>query len=66
MTDRAELVLHGFLSLSSSEQQDVLDEIRRINNTDPTTRKSYERKHEGEFNRIVSGPISSGCACCGR
>lgn len=67
MTDRAKLVLHGFFQLSLSERQDFIDELNRYQRErDQTAKKSLERTNETDFNRIVSGPISSGCACCGR
>ena len=65
MTDDAKKVLAGFARLSSSDQQQVIDEINRF-----LKAPSYRQKELSEqFSRsagVIMGPVGSGCPCCGR
>ena len=68
MTERAKVVLRGFLELSREEQDEVLRQIDRLHNS-----KEFERIVEkkqldesAERFRINAGPVKNPCPCCGR
>ncbi len=67
MTKDAEIVLAGFVKLSEADQKEVAEAIERYRRSDRTAQKST-----GEFwekrgrDRVLMGPVSGGCPCCGR
>lgn len=73
MDDKTAAVLNGFLSLSSSEQEDFVREANKvINNPNSTDVKKELRKsiqesiRRGEV-KIVLGPSGPDfCPCCGQ
>lgn len=66
MTDKATLVLNGFLKLNETEKREVVDEINNYFKADQTRKnsmcESFRRKSAG----VVLGPTSGSCPCCGR
>ena len=67
MTDKTVLVLHGYFQLSAPERQEFVEELNKyLTERETNTKKSIEFNNDRAATRITSGPISSGCACCGR
>jgi len=66
MSKKSDIVFHGYLNLSPSEQQEVRDEIEDYHNSSQESQKSIKRANEDTFQRITLGPIGTGCPCCGR
>jgi hypothetical protein len=66
MSTKSELVIHGFLNLSSNEQKEVLDKIREYERSSEETKKSIKSSDDATFSRINLGPIGTACSCCGR
>jgi len=66
MTDRAKLVLAGFVKLSSDDQAEVIDELNRYIQARGTIKKSIQEGFEREAGRVCLGPVTQGCPCCGR
>jgi len=67
MSNDAEIVLAGFASLSEEDQREVAEAIGRYRRSDRkaqrTTGEHWEKRGR---DRILMGPVSGGCPCCGR
>jgi hypothetical protein len=60
MTKKSELVFNGWLKLTESEKEEVLDEIKKYQNL------GYIEKRAITERKIITGPIGGTCPCCGR
>ena len=60
MTKKSELVFNGWLKLTDSEKEEVLEEIRKYQSL------NYFEKRTITERKIITGPIDSTCPCCGR
>ena len=65
MTDEAKKVLAGYVRLSAADQSEVISQIAEFAKAD-VTRKSILREEFTKSAGVWSGPVSSGCPCCGR
>lgn len=62
MTKNSELVFIGWLKLTDSEKEEILEEIRKFQSLTYHEKSSLiEKKTE-----IITGPIGGACPCCGR
>jgi hypothetical protein len=67
MTRDAEIVLAGFVKLSEADQKEVAEAIERFRRSDrPTQKSTGELWEKRGRDRILMGPVASGCPCCGR
>lgn len=67
MTRDAEIVLAGFAKLSEAEQREVAEAIANHEREGYISRKSIDAGWEKRGkDRILMGPVASGCPCCGR
>ena len=67
MTEDAEIVLAGYVGLSEADQREVAEAIARYRRADRTAQKSLGESWEKRGrDRILMGPVSGGCPCCGR
>ncbi len=65
MSKEAVLVLAGLARLSKEDRREVLEEIDRMREQPKqyrrATRESWEQR-----GRVILGPVSISCPCCGR
>ena len=61
MNDKVQGVFTGWLNLTSSEKEQLLEEIKNYK-----LKSSYEQKQLLEKAGVVTGPIGGRCPCCGR
>jgi len=67
MTRDAEIVLAGLVKLSEVDQKELAEAIERFRRSDRTAQKSIGEAWEKRGrDRVLMGPVSSGCPCCGR
>lgn len=67
MTKDAEIVLAGFVKLSEGDQKEVAEAINEYHRSDRTAQKSIGASWEKRGReRILMGPVSAACPCCGR
>ncbi len=67
MSEDAEIVLAGFVKLSDSDQREVAEAIARYRQSDRTAQRSIGEIWEKRGrDRVLMGPVSGGCPCCGR
>ncbi len=67
MSQKAELVIQGYLALSAMEQREVDEALKSLRNADGVEKRSMARqKVEAAHPRISMGPVLAGCPCCGR
>ncbi|GII25498.1 hypothetical protein Pme01_50950 [Planosporangium mesophilum] len=61
--DRATaLVFSGFTRLNAAQQDDLINELNEYIRGNQLTKSSKVE----EAYRVVLGPVSGGCPCCGR
>ncbi|MDG4794051.1 hypothetical protein [Micromonospora sp. WMMD1082] len=61
MDRSVQFVFNGFLNLSATQRQELLREVNQFYNDNQRVQAS-----KAEEFRVVLGPLSSGCVCCGR
>lgn len=67
MTKDAEIVLAGFAKLSDGDKKEVAEAIASHQRETAIARKSIDAGWEKRGrDRILMGPVSSGCPCCGK
>jgi hypothetical protein len=62
MTKNSELVFIGWLKLTDSEKEEVLEKIREFQSLTYYEKRSLIEKET----KIITGPIGGVCPCCGR
>jgi len=66
MSKQSDQVITGYVRLSVSERNAVVQEINKINQAAETERKALEESI-AKRGGLPLGPLDSGkCACCGR
>lgn len=65
MTGKSILVANGFLKLTDEEKKEVVTEIQKYYNANPTEKRSLENSIERTAG-VVLGPTHGTCPCCGR
>jgi hypothetical protein len=64
MNNKTEKVFRGYLSLSSSEKKELLEEIRKY---DELSESGKERTRGDVVRKVDLGPVGqSACPCCGK
>lgn len=66
MTNKAKIVLKGFLDLSESEKEDFLNELKKYLNKDRIEKGLMNEQLGDEVRRILGPTSSDNCPCCGR
>jgi hypothetical protein len=61
MTDAGHKVLAGFVRLSGSDQNGVVEAMNRFLAATPEERERLRKEHV----EAVMGPVGSDCPCCG-
>lgn len=66
MSDNTDLVLRGFFSLSETEQETFVNELKRYLKNSPVNKKIQEDLFNKSLGHIITGPYPSSCPCCKR
>ena len=66
MNDKAKRVFNGWLNLTIGERQELENAIRRFNTTTVEERRRLLESTRDSVMKMDTGPLGSGCACCGR
>lgn len=65
MNRNTQLVYRGFLQLNEEEKRQFIEEINKFFQKDHQGRQ-FEISEISKNERIVLGPLSTGCPCCGK
>ena len=65
MERRARRVFRGYLELSNFERKEFEDAVEEFRRGSESTRKDLRTNVEREV-RMDTGPVGTGCPCCGR
>jgi hypothetical protein len=65
MTEDAKKVLAGFVRLFDFEKREVLAEIGRFQQSNDVQRSILQEEWTKAAG-VYSGPVTTGCPCCGR
>ena len=61
MNERVKRVFNGWLNLTDSEKEELLEEIKKFQQEDRDEQQIILEKAG-----VVTGPIGGRCPCCGR
>ena len=64
MKARTETVLRGFLALSASEKAELIEEMNAYLKKNRAEQAALQEAYKER--RLVLGPLSETCPCCGR
>ena len=63
MNSRTKTVLKGFMSLTSDEKNDLIEEMNRYIKSDE---KRKDELRESIYQSLILGPLKDPCPCCGK
>jgi len=70
MTDNVKKVMAGYLALTAAEQSEFIDELNEFNKEPPEKKRMIKKGlYESlgrNAERVLMGPVSTGCPCCGK
>jgi hypothetical protein len=66
MNDKTRRAINGWLALSVSEREEFEKAIREYNISTATKQRELREKFSDRVSKMQTGPLSSGCPCCGR
>lgn len=66
MTDKATLVMTGFLQLTDTDKLEVAEEITKYYKASFLERQVKGKSFHEKRAAVVLGPTSGSCPCCGR
>lgn len=66
MTDKTRQVLNGWVKLTDSEKRDFDAEVQKFQRSGELQRKDLRESFRAGIERMETGPLGGGCACCGR
>ena len=66
MTNKATLVMNGFLKLTPTERQEVIVEINKFLANNAAQQNSMCESFSNRTAGVTVGPTAGSCPCCGR
>lgn len=66
MNDKTKRVFNGWLALSATERDEFEKAVREYNASTSTKQKELRETFSDRVQKMQTGPLSQGCACCGR
>jgi len=66
MNDKTKRVFNGWLVLSADERAEFEKAVRDYHSSTSTKQRELRETFSDRVQKMQTGPLSSGCACCGR